>query len=253
MGWTGCFPQRVSLQWLAPRRPGEAAMIPNIDRISTPLTSVGIDIGKEVFHIVGLGTDGKIAFRWKLKRLSFAEAFKKLPPCVVGMEACLSAHFVSRTLRAFGHEPRIIPAIYVKPFVKGQKNDYNDAEAIAEAALRPNLRTVREKSQDQLDLQALHRVRSRLVSRRTATINQIRAFLIEQGIAVRTGAAALRKSLMPILESRREEISPRMRGLIVGLYEDWIFLDKRIKTLTGEIETIGEKEANCRRLVSVPG
>ena len=101
----------------------------------------------------------------KIKRLSFADAFKKLPPCIVGMEACLSAHFVSRTLRALGHEPRIIPAIYVKPFVKGQKNDYNDAEAIAEAALRPNLRTVQEKSQDQLDLQACHRVRSRLVSR----------------------------------------------------------------------------------------
>ena len=102
------------------------------------------------------------------------------------MEACLSAHFVSRTLRALGHEPRIIPAIYVKPFLKGQKNDYNDAEAIAEAALRPNLRVV-QKSQDQLDLQACHR--SRLVSRRTATINQIRAFLIEQGIAVRAARA----------------------------------------------------------------
>src|SRR3954454_11166125 len=92
------------------------------------------------------------------------------------MEACLSAHCVSRTLRALGHEPRIIPAIYVKPFVKRQKNDYNDAEAVAEAALRPNLRCVAEKTQDQLDLQACHRVRSRLVARRTATINQIRAF-----------------------------------------------------------------------------
>jgi transposase len=103
------------------------------------------------------------------------------------MEACLSAHFVT-ALRQLGHQPRIIPAIYVKPFVKGQKNDYIGAEAIAEAALRPNLRVVREKTRDQLDLQALHRVRSGLVSRRTATINQIRAFLIEQGIAVRTGA-----------------------------------------------------------------
>lgn len=138
------------------------------------------------------------------------------------MEACLSAHFVSRALRKLGHEPRIIPAIYVKPFVKGQKNDYNDAEAIAEAALRPNLRTVREKSQEQLDLQACHRVRSRLVSRRTATINQIRAFLIEQGIAVRAGVAALRNSLFDILKNREDEISPRMSELIVGLYEDWL-------------------------------
>ena len=166
------------------------------------LTAIGVDIGKDIFHIVGFGADGKIALRRKIKRLALAETFKKLPPCIVGMEACLSAHFVSRTLRALGHEPRIIPAIYVKPFVKGQKNDYNDAEAIAEAALRPNLRVVREKTQDQLDLQACHRVRSRLVSRRTATINQIRAFLVEQGITVRPGARALRNSLFEILKRK---------------------------------------------------
>jgi len=228
-------------------------MAPKVDMISIPLASVGIDIGKDVFHVVGFDTNGKIAFRWKIKRLSFADAFKKLPPCIVGMEACLSAHFVSRTLRALGHEPRIIPAIYVKPFVKGQKNDYNDAEAIAEAALRPNLRTVREKSQDQLDLQACHRVRSRLVSRRTATINQIRAFLIEQGIAVRAGTSALRKSLFEILKNRKDEISPRMTGLIVGLYEDWLRLDERLETITAVIKELSHNEANCRRLMSVPG
>ena len=164
--------------------------------MSSPVV-IGIDIGKEVFHFAGLGTDGTIAFRRKIWRLSLKDVFEQLPPCVVGMEACLSAHFVSRTLRALGHEPRIIPAIYTKPFVKGQKNDYNDAEAAAEAALRPNLRVVQEKSQNQLDLQACHRVRSRLVSRRTATINQIRAFLTEQGIGVRAGARALRNSRAP--------------------------------------------------------
>ena len=248
MGWTGCFPRGDSLQRL-PRSTRRSSPWNH----HTPLASIGIDIGKEVFHIVGFGTDGKIVLRRKIKRLALAETFKRLPPCIVGMEACLSAHFVSRALRQLGHEPRIIPAIYVKPFVKGQKNDYNDAEAIAEAALRPNLRVVREKTQDQLDLQALHRVRSRLVSRRTATINQIRAFLIEQGIAVRTGARALRNSLMAILKNRQDEISPRMRGLIVGLYDDWIYLDERIETIAGEIEKIGETEANCRRLMSVPG
>jgi transposase len=154
-------------------------MKPKTGPSTASLTVIGVDIGKEVFHIVGFGVDGKIAFRKKIRRLGLKDAFEKLQPCIVGMEACLSAHFVSRVLGALGHEPRIIPAIYVKPFMKGQKNDYNDAEAIAEAALRPNLRLVKEKSQDQLDLQACHRVRSRLVSRRTATINQIRAFLIE--------------------------------------------------------------------------
>lgn len=176
------------------------------------LTVIGIDIGKDVFHLVGFDANGKIAFRRKIRRLALEETFKTIPGCIVGMEACLSAHFVARTLRRLGHEPRIIPAKYAKPFVKGQKNDYNDAEAIAEAALRPNLRVVREKTQDELDLQAYHRIRSRLVSRRTATVNQIRAFLIEQGIAIRPGLRALRTSLFDILKNRTDEISPRMSG-----------------------------------------
>jgi transposase len=228
-------------------------MKPDTESSPAGLAVIGIDIGKEVFHLVGFGADGKIAFRKKIRRLGLKEAFEKLPRCIVGMEACLSAHFVSRMLRALGYEPRIIPAIYVKPFLKGQKNDYNDAEAIAEAALRPNLRVVQEKSQDQLDLQACHRVRSRLVSRRTATINQIRAFLLEQGIAVRAGLRALRNSLFAILENRKDEISPRMAKLILGLYEDWCHLDERIETVTGEIKALSQGEAKCQRLMSVPG
>ena len=228
-------------------------MKPRMDSNTSQPTVVGVDIGKDVFHLVGFGAGGKIAFRRRIRRLGLKDAFEKLPPCIVGMEACLSAHFVSRTLRALGHEPRIVPAIYVKPFVKGQKNDYNDAEAIAEAALRPNLRFVQEKSQDQLDLQACHRVRSRLVSRRTATINQIRAFLIEQGIAVRTGPRALRNSLFAILENRKDEISARTARLIRGLYEDWCYLDERIETVTGEIEALSRTEAKCRQLMSIPG
>jgi transposase len=204
-------------------------MKPKMESNTASLAVIGVGVGKEIFHLVGLGVDGKIAFRKKIRRLGLKGALEKLPPCIVGMEACLSAHFVSRALRSLGHEPRIIPAIYVKPFVKGQKNDYNDAEAIAEAALRPNLRVVQEKSQDQLDLQACHRVRSRLVSRRTATINQIRAFLIEQGIAVRAGLRALRGSTSLRLwrrgfrqsrrhrqaawkPDRRPRLSPQRRG-----------------------------------------
>ena len=160
---------------------------------------------------------------------------------------------MSRTLRGLGFEPRIIPAIYVRPFIKGQKNDYNDAEAIAEAALRPNLKTVTEKSQDQLDLQALHRVRSRLVSRRTATINQIRAFLIEQGITVRKGLHALKSSFLPILEERQDEISPRMRAILTGLYGDWLWLDERIETVSREIEDISRTEENCANVMTIPG
>lgn len=216
-------------------------------------SSIGVDIGKDVFHLVGFDSNGKVVLRRKIKRLALVSTFETLPPCIVGMEACLSAHFVSRTLRKLGFEPRIIPAKYTKPFVKGQKNDYNDAEAIAEAALRPNLKLVGEKTQAQLDLQALHRVRSRLVSRRTATINQIRAFLIEQGITVRTGAHALRNSLFAILKNREDEISPRMSDIIIGLYEDWLWLDERIESITNDIEMISKREGNCQRLMSVPG
>ncbi|MCH5375515.1 MAG: IS110 family transposase, partial [Planctomycetes bacterium] len=217
------------------------------------LMSIGIDIGKDTFHIVGFDTDGRLVLRRQIKRLALIAVFEKLPRCIVGMEACLSAHFVSRTLRKMGFEPRIIPAIYVKPFIKGQKNDYNDAEAIAEAALRPNLPIVPEKSQEQLDLQALHRVRSRLVSRRTATINQIRAFLIEQGITVRKGLRALKNSFEAILEERKDEISPRMRAILIGLYGDWLWLDDRIDTVSKEIEQISRTEENCVNVMTIPG
>ncbi|QAX28358.1 IS110 family transposase [Leisingera sp. NJS204] len=218
------------------------------------LISIGIDIGKDTFHIVAFDPDGRLVMRKQIKRLALVSAFEKLPRCVVGMEACLSAHFVSRTLRKMGFEPRIIPAIYVKPFIKGQKNDYNDAEAIAEAAaLRPNLPTVPEKSQEQLDLQALHRVRSRLVSRRTATINRIRAFLIEQGITVRKGLRALKNSFETILEERKDEISPRRRTILIGLFGDWLWLDDRIDTVSKEIEQISRIEENCVNVMTIPG
>lgn len=217
------------------------------------LAVVGVDIGKDTFHLVGFDDAGSVVLRKKIKRMALNQTFEKLPRCIVGMEACLSAHFVSRTLRGLGFEPRIIPAIYVKPFVKGQKNDYNDAEAIAEAALRPNLKIVPEKTQEQLDLQALHRVRSRLVSRRTATINQIRAFLIEQGITVRRGLRALKNSFDAILEQREDEISPCMRAILLGLRSDWHWLDERIETISSEIEGISQSEENCARVMTIPG
>jgi transposase len=222
-------------------------------RATSAFTSIGLDIGKDIFHIVGFGSDGKIALRKKVKRLALEHEFANLPASVVGMEACLSAHFVSRMLRRLGHTPRIIPAIYVKPFVKGQKNDYNDAEAIEEAAMRPNLRLVIEKTQDQIDLQALHRVRARLVSRRTATINQIRCFLLELGITVRSGANVLRVSLPAILKNRKDEISPRMSDLIAGLMDDWLWLDARVERVSREIEQISKTEKACQRVMSVPG
>lgn len=217
------------------------------------LAVVGIDIGKDTFHLVGFDRRGQLVVRQQFRRQALIAVFDGLPRCIVGMEACLSAHFVSRTLRGMGFEPRIIPAIYVKPFNKGQKNDYNDAEAIAEAALRPNLRTVSEKSQDQLDLQALHRVRARLVSRRTATINQILAFLVEQNITVRSGLRALDNSFDAILEQRRAEMSPRMRMILTGLRADWQWLDQRIDAISAEIVEVSKAEENCTNIMTIPG
>jgi transposase len=158
---------------------------------SAVIATLGIDLGKNTFHLVGQDQRGAIVLRLKLSRTQLTQRLANIPPCLIGMEACAGAHHIGRQLQALGHDVRLIPAQYVKPFLKGHKNDYRDAEAIAEAAQRPTMRPVPLKSAKQLDLQALHRVRSRLVGQRTAVINQIRGFLLECGIAVRQGASGL--------------------------------------------------------------
>src|SRR5829696_5556467 len=159
-----------------------------------------------------------------------------MPNCLIGMEAYVGAHHLSRQLLALGHDVKLIPAQFVIPFRKSHKNDFRDAEAIAEAVLRPTMRFVPTKSVEQLDLQALHRVRSRLVSQRTAAVNQIRTFLLERGIAVRQGLRSLRQALPDILSQRTDVLTPRMVRLIEGLMQDCHHLDERIDAITGEIE-----------------
>jgi transposase len=146
-----------------------------------------------------------------------------------------------------------MPAKYVRPYSKGPKNDFRDAEAIAEAVQRPTMKFVATKTADQLDLQALHRVRDRLVGQRTGVINQIRAFLLERGIAVRQGPHALRFELPGILATRTDVLSPRMLRIIEGLAEDWRWLDERIEGLSNEIETFARQDEACQRLMTVPG
>jgi transposase len=169
------------------------------------------------------------------------------------MEACVGAHHLSRRLRLLGHDARLMPAKYVRPYSKGQKNDFRDAEAIAEAVQRPMMRFVATKTADQLDLQALHRVRERLVSQRTGVINQILAFLLERGVAVRQGQRFLRAALPGILARRCDALSARMIHVMEDLAGDWRRLDERIEGLSGEIEALARQDAGCERLMSVPG
>jgi len=145
------------------------------ETIGTAIAVVGIDIGKNSFHAVGLNDRGAIVLRQKWSRSQIGTRLANLPPCLIGMEACVGAHHLSRKLKALGHDARLMPAKYVRPYSKGQKNDFRDAEAIAEAVQRPTMKFVATKTIDQLDLQALHQVRERLVSQRTGIANQIRA------------------------------------------------------------------------------
>jgi transposase len=215
--------------------------------------TIGIDIGKNTFHVIGMDAEGAIVLRQKLSRGQVEVRLANMPRCVVGMEACVGAHHLSRQLLELGHDVRLIPAKYVKPFLKGHKNDYRDAEAIAEAVQRPTMRFVPTKTPEQLDLQALHRVRSRLVGQRTAVINQIRAFLLERGIAVRQGYRFLRLALPDILAKRSDVLSPRMVRMIEDLAEDWRRLDGRIDQVTTEIAALVKTDEGCQRLMTTPG
>ncbi len=221
--------------------------------LSAAVAVIGIDIGKNSFHIVGLDGRGAIVLRQKWSRGQVEARLVNMPPCLIGMEACVGAHHLSRKLKAFGHDARLMPAKYVRPYSKGQKNDFRDAEAIAEAVQRPTMKFVATKTADQLDLQALHRVRERLVSQRTGIINQIRAFLLERGVAVRQGLRFLRAELPRILAAPPDVLSPRMVRVIEGLAEDWHRLDERVDHLSGEITALARQDVGCERLMSVPG
>jgi transposase len=176
-----------------------------------------------------------------------------VPPCLIGIEAGMASHHVARELLALGHEVKQVPPAYAKPFRQGHKNDFRDAHAIAEAVQRPSTRYVPVKSADQLDLQALHRVLSRLIGDRTAVINQLRGFLLEHGIPVRQGLRFLRQHLPQILATRTDVLSPRMVRIIGELIGDWEYLDERIERVTDEIEALARADESCRRLLTVPG
>ncbi len=213
----------------------------------------GIDIGKTVFHLVGLSKEGHVVQKKRFSRKQLLTYMVNAPACLVGIEACPGAHFLARALLAQGHNVKLMPAEYVRPFVKSNKNDYVDAEAIAEAVQRPTMRFVPIKNETQLDLQALHRVRDRWVGRKTAVINQLRGFLLEHGITVVTGPAHLKRQIPSILEDADNLLSPRMRTLLLELRDEWVKLEEQIDAVNRELAEVANKDDGCRRLLTIPG
>jgi transposase len=217
------------------------------------IASVGIDLGKTTFHLVALGERNKILLRRKFSRSQLLAYTANLPASLIGLEACAGSHFVGTALREQGHQVRLIPAQFVKPYRKSNKNDFIDAEAIAEAVAKQNMRFVQIKTQEQLDWQAMHRVRDRLVQRRTALINEIRGFLLERGITFPAQPIHLRKNLPMVMEDAEQNLSGRLRWLLDRLWQEWKQTEIDIKAITDEIERISNEDARCRRLRQIPG
>ena len=215
---------------------------------------LGIDLGKNACSLVGVDPRGAIVLRRRVKRETLIGLAAKLPPCVVAMEACCGAHHVGRVFAAHGHDVRLMSPEYVRPYVKAQKNDDRDAEGIAEAATRPTMRFVELKSQDQLDMQTLHRARDRLVGERTALMNQMRAILLERGIVVAKGKRKLAEALAELIDGRGGAgLSQRVVALIADTRAQWEELDRRIAAFDAEfIGWVKENEA-ARRLTTIPG
>jgi transposase len=217
------------------------------------IVSIGIDLGKTTFHLVALGERNKVLVRKKFSRAQLLAYTANLPPSLIGLEACAGAHFMGGRLREQGHEVRLIPAQFVKPYRKSNKNDFIDGEAIAEAVNKQNMRFAQLKTEEQLDVQAMHRVRDRRVQRRTALINEIRGFLLERGITFAANPIHLRKNLPGVMEDAEQNLSPRLRWLLERLWQEWKQLEIDIQTITDEIELISKENALCRRLRQIPG
>jgi transposase len=217
------------------------------------LHTMGIDLGKTVFHLVGLSQRGEVVVRKRFSRTQLLRFTANVQVDLIGMEACGGSHFLGRTLREQGHEVRLIPAQYVKPFVKTNKNDFIDAEAIAEAMCRPTMRFVPIKTDEQLDMQSLHRVRERWIMRRTAVVNQIRGLLLERGITVRTGRCHLDAALPHILEDGSTSLSGALRFLLAELKQELEELAGHIEQAETLIHSAAQQSEACQRLDAIPG
>ena len=217
-----------------------------------PIDVLGIDLGKNSCSVAGLDANGTVVLRRRMTRESLVAFASKLPACIVAMEACCGAHFLGRTFAAQGHTVRLMSPEYVQPYVKSQKTDDRDAEAIAEAATRPTMRFVTLKSEAQLDLQVLHRARERLVTARTRLTNQLRAVLLERGIILPKRRTPLRHRLHELMAGELP-ISPRVIRLLHDLREEWENLDERIRAYDDELAAMTRENQQARQLATIPG
>jgi transposase len=217
------------------------------------ISVLGIDLGKNSCSIVGLDLNGKVLVRRNMRRDTVITFCAKLPACVVAMEACCGAHHMGRALAAQGHTVRLMSPEYVRPYVKAQKNDNRDAEAIAEAATRPTMRFVELKSEEQLDMQTLHRIRDQLVGERTSLMNQIRSLLLERGHIVPQGCGKLAARLAELLDEEAPALNPRIHGLVQDMRDRWVALDQRIKAFDKEFANHARSDAHANRLLTIPG
>src|SRR3712207_6597464 len=214
---------------------------------------LGIDLGKSSCSVVGLDAAGRVVLRRRLSRDGVVKLAAGLPRCVMATEACCGAHHLGRVLRSQGHEVRLMSPEYVRPYVRGQKNDDRDAGAIAEAATRPTMRFVELESEAQLDLQSLHRARDRLVGEPTALINQLRAFLLERGIVVPKGRRKLELRLEELLAAERSSLSSRTPMLSEDMQAQWRELDRRILAFDDEFAAHARTDEAVRLLMTIPG
>ena len=217
------------------------------------LTTIGLDLAKNVFQVHGTDERGKAILRKSLKRAEVVRFFANLPACLIGMEACASAHFWARKLIGLGHTVRLMAPQFVKPYVKTNKNDARDAEAICEAVSRPSMRFVAVKTVEQQELLAMHRARQGFVAARTAQANQIRGLLSEYGVVIPRGIGCLGQQMPSILGDAENGLSGLSRELFSRLFEHFRELDRQVKELEQSIRTWHRESAASQRLEQIPG